>query len=235
VPTQTFGSDHGGPVDLPALNHDQIAAQGALTAAESAAKLREDVTAAGAQIQGYGDAVPSYVFHGGERVRADVALGLLLGELVVHGWDVARALRRPWPIDPADVAMIFEALGPVLPGWVRPERIRGVTARFEIRLRGQDSHVWEFRDGRLHVDPVSHGRMDVCISAEPARFLLACYRREPQWKYIATGQILAWGAQALARAHPDKPLPHTLSPVACRSVIGAIPRSATCTDSGTSR
>jgi hypothetical protein len=28
-------------------------------------------------------------FHGGELVPADAALGILLGELVVHGWDIA--------------------------------------------------------------------------------------------------------------------------------------------------
>jgi hypothetical protein len=28
---------------------------------------------------------------------------------------------------------------------------------------------------------------------DPAAFLLVCYRREPQWKHIATGRMLAWG------------------------------------------
>jgi len=164
-----------------------------MSAVELAARLSKEVAAVGGQIQGYGNAMPSFRFHGGEQVRADIALGILLGELVVHGWDVAQALRRPWPIDPGHVAMIFEGLNPVLPGWVRPERVRDLTANFEIRLRGQDNHVWAFRDGHLQVDPCGRGRIDVHISADPAPFLLTCYRREPQWKHIATGRILAWG------------------------------------------
>jgi len=181
------------PIDLPALNHDQIAALGTVTVGELAARLRQELTEVRGQIQGYGNATPSFRFHGGERVHADIALGILLGELVVHGWDVARAQRRPYPIDPGHAALIIEALNVVLPGWVRPERVRGLTAGFEIRLRGRDSHVWAFRNGRLQVNPHDRGQIDVRISADPAPFLLICYRREPQWKHIATGRILAWG------------------------------------------
>lgn len=181
------------PLDLPALNRDQIEALGTPTMGDLVASLRRELATLQAQIRGYGSSPPSFGFHGGARVRADIALGILLGELLIHGWDVARALRRPWPIDPAHAALFVEGLNPVLPGWVRPERVRGLTAGFEIRLRGQASHVWAFRDGRLHVNPADRGPIDVRISADPAAFVLVCYRREPQWKHIATGRILAWG------------------------------------------
>lgn len=181
------------PLDLPALNHDQIQALGAATAGDLAASLRRDLAELQAQIRGYGSSLPRFRFHGGEPVRADIALGLLLGELVVHGHDVARALRRPWPIDPGHAALIIEGLNPILPGWVRPQRIEGFTASFELRLRGQATHLWVFRDGRLQVNPPHPGAVDVHISGDPAALLLVFYAREPQWKHIATGQMLAWG------------------------------------------
>jgi uncharacterized protein (TIGR03083 family) len=183
------------PVELADLNRDQLQALGAATVGELAARLRQELTAVRAQIQGYGSQVPSFRFHGGEPVRADVALGLLLGELVVHGHDVARALRRPWPIDPGHAALIVEGVNPILPGWVRPERVRGLTAVFELRLRGQATHVWAFRDGRLHVNPPEpdRGPIDVHVSGAPAALVLVLYARESQWKHIATGRMLAWG------------------------------------------
>jgi uncharacterized protein (TIGR03083 family) len=193
------------PLDLPALNHDQVAALGIVTVGELAARLRQELTAVRAQIRGYGSNVPSFRFHGSEPVRADVALGLLLGELLVHGWDVARALRRPWPIDPGHAALVFDGLDPILPGWVRPERVRGLTAGFEVRLRGQASRVWAFRDGRLHVNPRDRGRIDVHLSADPAAFLLVCYAREPLWKHVASGRMLAWGRKPwLALTLPNR-------------------------------
>jgi uncharacterized protein (TIGR03083 family) len=181
------------PAELPGLNDEQIAALGTASAGELVTLLHQDLAALRAQIESYGDQMPAFRFHGGERVQADVALGILLGELVVHGHDVAGALGRPWPIDPGHVALIVEGLNPILAGWVRPDRVAGLTANFEVRLRGQASHIWAFRDGRLHVNPPDPGRIDVHISADPAALLLFMYAREPQWKYIATGRLIAWG------------------------------------------
>jgi uncharacterized protein (TIGR03083 family) len=181
------------PGGLAGLNDDQIAALGTASAGELAAQMQRHLGALRAQIQGYGGQMPAFRFHGGEQIRADIALGILLGELVVHGHDVARALGRPWPIDPGHVGLIVEGLNPVLPGWVRPDRIQGLTASFEMRLRGQASHIWAFQNGRLHVDPPRPGRIDVHISGDPAALLLYIYTRESQWKLIATGQLAAWG------------------------------------------
>ena len=147
-----------------------------------------------AQIRGYGSAPPSYRFHGQEPIRADIALGALLGELVVHGYDIAKALHRHWPIDPHHVALIIEGVKPILPGLLRPERVRGLNATFDIRLRKQTKDLWVFRDGRLRINPsVEPKSVDVHISGDPASVLLVYYRREPQWKQIATGRMLAWG------------------------------------------
>ena len=181
------------PAEVAGLNDEKIAALGTAGARELVARVQQDLAALRAQIEGYGDQMPAYRFHGGEQIQADIALGILLGELVVHGHDVARALGRPWPIDPGHAALIVEGLNPVLPGWVRPDRAGGLSAGFEVRLRGQASHVWAFRDGRLHVNPPRPGQIDVHISGDPAALLLYIYAREPQWKLVATGRLAAWG------------------------------------------
>lgn len=181
------------PRGLPELNDAEIRALGSLGMDELAERLRRDLAAVCDQVEGYGAAPPSFRFHGGEPVPADVALGILLGELVVHGWDLAQTLRRPWPIDPGHVALILEGLVPIVPGWVAAQKARGLTATFEVRLRGQATHVFCFQDGRLQVNPGHARPVDVHISADPAALLLVLYRRQSQWRHIARGRLLAWG------------------------------------------
>jgi uncharacterized protein (TIGR03083 family) len=181
------------PRGLPELNDAEIRALGTRGLEQLAERLRRDLAAVCDQVAGYGSAPPSFRFHGGEPVPADLALGILLGELVVHGWDIAQALRRPWPIDPGHVALIFDGLVPILPGWVDPDQARGLTATFEVRLRGQATHVFAFQDGRLQMNPERPRRVDAHVSADPATLLLVVYRRRSQWPQIAAGRLLAWG------------------------------------------
>jgi SCP-2 sterol transfer family len=143
-------------------------------------------------INGFGDQQPAFTFHGGEKISADLALGILLGELVVHGHDIAGALGQPWPIEPVHAELIMQGITPILPGWL-DGRARGHTARYEVRLRGQGVHRFAFDHGRLRMNPPGPFRPDAVISADPVTFLLVVYKRTSQWPAILTGRLTAWG------------------------------------------
>ena len=178
---------------LAALNDCQLHALATVSMGELAGQLRQGLAALRTRLQGHGGLMPTFRFHGGQPVAADLALGILLAELVVHGFDIARALARPWPIDPHHVELIFQGLDPIAPGWVNPAQARRLTATFEVHLRGQATHVYSFRNGHLQVNPAGPHQADVHIWADPAAFLLALYRRQPTWRHIAAGRLLAWG------------------------------------------
>jgi uncharacterized protein (TIGR03083 family) len=179
--------------DLADLNARQIAALPTTDVSSLAERLTVDIAALADLIAGFGDEQPVFRFHGGEKISADVSLGVLLGELVVHGYDIAQALHRPWPIDPAHVQLILRGISPILPGWLDPERARGHTGRYEVRLRGQGVHRFDFDRGRLTMNPPGRFRPDVVISADPVTFLLVMYKRTRQWPGILTGRLVARG------------------------------------------
>jgi uncharacterized protein (TIGR03083 family) len=182
------------PREVAALNERQLYEFEDRPLGELASGLEEEVRLASERVRGYGTQMPEFRFHGGATVPADLALGALLGELIIHGWDLAQALNRPWEIDARHAALVVEGLSVVAPGWIDHDRVHSLTATFDVRLRGQTSQTWSFVDGRLSVHRSPHEeRVDCHISADPGALLLVFYGRESQWKHIARGKLVAWG------------------------------------------
>lgn len=180
-------------VDLPAFNARQIRALPTRDMNQLADKLRTDTAELLATVSAFGDDPPTMNFDGDQRMRADRALGTLLGELVVHGYDIARTVHRPWPIAPTLVPLIMEGVHQILPGWVNPTRTGDHTAVYELRLRGLARYVYAFHKGRLTVNPSHPSRVDAHISAEPVTALLMNYGRTGQLRETITGKLLVWG------------------------------------------
>src|SRR6266704_1353055 len=157
-----------------------------------ASQLRAELAELFAEVSSFGSQAPEFTFHGGAKVAADAALGILLGEFEIHGRDIARALGHPWTIDPAHARLILDGIAAILPGWVNPATAAGHSATYELRIRGGTTHFWVFRDGRFSiVDELR--RPDVVLSADPVACLLVFYSRRSQWPEILRGRMLAWG------------------------------------------
>ncbi len=179
------------PRDLPELNGRQLQELGRPQPAQLAARLRADMESLLDQMAGYGGAAPRYRFHGGQHIHADTALGVLLGELLIHGWDISRVVRTRWPISADDVALVWHGVAPILPGWVDPDRARGHTASYAVHLRGGRTYGLSFVDGRLTVGPAQ--RVDAHVGGDPVAVLLALYRRLSPWRGLLSGRLVAWG------------------------------------------
>jgi len=134
-------------------------------------------------------------WHGGLQLPSSALCAVLAGEAYVHGWDIARALGRSWPLDPGDMRTTFLGLLPVLPHYVDPEGADGLTATFDIRLRGDPDAraTLAFTDGRLSVPESSPDRVDCRISSDPAAFVLITYGRTGLLRPVLAGRILATG------------------------------------------
>jgi hypothetical protein len=153
--------------------------------------LRATTTAAA------GDAFPWLV--AGTTMPISVLTCHLLNEVVLHGYDLARAARRPWAVDRTAATLIFEgfllAIFQALdPGtFVAAEKAAGVRASYDIRLRGGGRFLLLLDDGAMTVEAPSRRKVDCHLSADPAAFLLVAWGRISQWRAIPRGQLVAWG------------------------------------------
>jgi len=132
-------------------------------------------------------------FFGGLTIELAAQSAILLGEFVVHGYDVARSIGRPWPIEAAHARLIVAGVTAVLPRYVDRERAAGLSASYEVRLRGGPRFQVRFDRGTAVVGPPQPGAADCRLTVDPVTFLLAMYWRGSQWPGILRGRLRAWG------------------------------------------
>lgn len=129
----------------------------------------------------------------GATLPVSAATCLLLGEQVVHGYDIAQALGAPWPISPGEACLVFHAVAAMMPVIVDPAAAAGVHSSYDIRLRGGQRFVVRIEAGTVHVEGYDSQRVDCRLSADPEAFLLVVYGRTSQWRAIGQGKVMAWG------------------------------------------
>jgi len=118
---------------------------------------------------------------------------LLLGEQVVHGLDISRAVGATWHIDPHDALLVIPGALSVAPQYLR--RSEALTrVSFELRIRGCTPYRMAVDHGAATVTTVAAGeRSDCVITADPVAFLLLGYGRISQWRPILRGKLRAGG------------------------------------------
>ena len=111
-----------------------------------------------------------FPFHGGVTTTMTPALRIVLGEFLVHGYDVARAADRRWAITDREALLL--AGNELLGAWVRPD---APTERYELRLGDAPPIRFEVSPRRL---TLTDEPPDVVVTAEPVEFVLSFYGRE---------------------------------------------------------
>jgi uncharacterized protein (TIGR03083 family) len=134
-------------------------------------------------------------WYGPGRTRTpDCLTALALGELTVHGYDIAAGTGRPWPISAEHAKLIAGTVCPEMwPLVVRPEAGRRAPMTYEVRLRGsRPLCVIRVADGTAEVRAAG-GPVDCVISADPVTYLLVAYGRMPLGRAMLRGRIFAKG------------------------------------------
>ncbi|MGW7402883.1 maleylpyruvate isomerase family mycothiol-dependent enzyme [Streptomyces sp. NPDC054833] len=186
----------GTPQSLAAANEQSLAAYGERRAEPLAAVITEQADAflaavARAAADGTADDTP-LVTPLGPLTRPLLA-SYLLTHMLGHGYDLARAVKRPHMIDPDRAGLCMPFMLSVMPRVADAAATAGLTARYTVRLRGGTAFGVTLADGTVLVTPEPQERPDCTILIEPVAFLLIALGRRSPWPAIARGQIVAWG------------------------------------------
>lgn len=165
---------------------------------ELAARLRADIATFLAATEG--DHPPQPLpWLGGSQVPLAGLAAHLLNELLIHGWDIARATRSQWEIPPAYAAMFFELfmVGMISSGYGRllddnkpppPDRRTAVEFRSP-----HTSPVTLALDNGLVVVEEPRADNDVRVRFDPPTMNLMLFGRLSRARAALTGKVVAWG------------------------------------------
>ncbi|BCY10184.1 maleylpyruvate isomerase N-terminal domain-containing protein [Actinoplanes sp. L3-i22] len=119
---------------------------------------------------------------------------LTVSESVVHGYDLARALRiRPWLDERSAAAAAPTVMSEMLPLLVDPAGARGFSGTFEVRIRRAPRFVLRVDGGRAESAVPGGGDVDCVLSMSGCAALLLGFRRRPLWRALASGDAVAFG------------------------------------------
>ena len=124
-------------------------------------------------------------------LRPDVAeiASIILGEPVMHGYDIATAVDAPWPIDPEYSVLwldVFQRIG--CSSLFQPDRAAGLDATYRIDIPGTESPLVRIVDGTC-TELATEVPVDCVISADPVTAHLVYAGRMKQWPAIALGRL----------------------------------------------
>ncbi|ANP51475.1 uncharacterized protein (TIGR03083 family) [Streptomyces griseochromogenes] len=182
----------GTPQSLAEANAQSLAGFGERRAEPLAAMIRDQAEAFLEAMTRSATDGPAPFTPLGPMYLSDLA-SYLLTHMLGHGYDLARALKRPHMVDGARTSLCMPFMYRVMARCTDTAATAGLTARYRIRLRGGEAFGVSLTDGDMRVTPEPPDRADCTILIEPTAFLLIALGRRNPWRAMAQGQILAWG------------------------------------------
>ncbi|GAA3458505.1 maleylpyruvate isomerase N-terminal domain-containing protein [Saccharothrix longispora] len=134
---------------------------------------------------------------GASRVPVGGVLAHLVNEMLIHGWDIARAVGAPWPIPAREAAPFFDLF---IVGMIRndvgslfdgaPSNDRRIAVAFRSRHTKPVTLV--LHRGRVSVEEPG-GPVDVRLGFDPAALHLVLFGRVSRTRAALTGKLRVTG------------------------------------------
>ena len=165
------------PRDVDRINDEELAALGAVPCAELLDQLERELKSTRELFAPEGlDLRMRVPFHGGANIDFAAALSNIIGELLIHGYDVAQAAGRPWALDDRDALLILNGGVQILPAYA----VRNTPQSLRVRLSVPGALPWllDFNRGQLTSTPSSEDAdVDAVVRVPAPTLTLALYSR----------------------------------------------------------
>lgn len=178
------------PASLSADNHHELAAVSERAPGALADLLEVEVTTL---LEAFGEDGKHPVWYFTVAHTVAGVGGILLGELLLHGLDLAQACQRPWPITRAQALACLHGILPAIVLAVDTDAASKATGTYHLHLRGGQDWTVRVHQGTVRVDPGRPRQADLHLSVDPVLFLLNAYGLITRPRALLSGGILCWG------------------------------------------
>jgi uncharacterized protein (TIGR03083 family) len=110
-------------------------------------------------------------------------------DLSVHGYQIGRAVGRPFRVDNRAFRLALET---AIPFAFDPAGARGLYATYALHIQGTQPIVYTVEDGTIRVER-DGAPVDCHLGVDPVAFLLVTLGVMPQWQAALTFKMRAWG------------------------------------------
>lgn len=117
-------------------------------------------------------------WHGDITLSCATTTCTLLGEQLLHGWDIAQTLHAPWDIGAAAARLVIAGVATIFEVRNRDGNAE-VEVEYELAVEGGPRLFALFRHGKLGISTSPSGSVDCRLAGDPVTWLLALYGRAP--------------------------------------------------------
>jgi uncharacterized protein (TIGR03083 family) len=177
-------AEGGAPLGAPATQRQRIVDAGLVRVSERrppvlADRIGDDIGTL-ARVVASSRSEQKMNWYAGTAVTPALLGAVVLGEVLVHGWDIATASHGDTTLDPAASHMGVVAAAAVCDLLLSPKG-KTVTSDIEFRIRGYESIGLRIGDGHVRIVQEPMRRPDLWFAGAPGPFLL--------WTYLRTGTL----------------------------------------------
>jgi hypothetical protein len=144
------------------------------------------------------DPAETFSWLGGARLPLAGMFAHMVNELLIHGNDIARAVKVPWAMPPEDAALFFDLFyvglvsgnaGRLLDGTKRPLKRR---IAVEFRSGYTIPVTFVVRNGKATIEPAGPG-VDATVRFDPATLNMMMFGRISKSRAVLTRKIVIGG------------------------------------------